>query len=150
MYKQITLTLILMLVMLGSIYAKGQDDSQIYPMPGGPGYNWSSDDLESIEMVGTLELINGNPPFLISGTDKYLLMVPYHLLYNLDIENGEEISVTGYETSGHMWQWDDSEKALILTAATIKGEEYNLSQCGGYMHGSRGFGRYGRGGRGCW
>jgi hypothetical protein len=148
MKKNITIAFILLLVLSGSIYAKGQDDDRYYPRQGGPDYGWNYDEQESVDLVGNLELINGNPPYLVSGADKYLLMVPYHLLYDLDIQDGEEISVTGYETAGHMWQWDDSEKALFVTSAEIKGEEYNLSGYGGYMRGGRG--GFGRGGRGCW
>lgn len=155
MKRQMTITLLLLFILSVSIYANGQNDDRYYPMPGGPGYGWNYDEQESLNLTGKLELKNGYPPYLLSGNVKYILMVPYHLLYELDIQDGEEISVTGYDTAGHMWQWDDSEKALFVTSATIEGEEYNLSGFGGYMRGGRGgragrggFGRYGRGG--CW
>lgn len=106
-------------------------------------------DKDLLELSGTLELINGEAPILNVGSEKYTLMVPYHLLYNLDIKNGEDALVKGIIMPDHMWQWDNSSKALMVTFANIKGEDYDLSRYMGYGMGKGYSNRGTRCGRGC-
>jgi hypothetical protein len=110
----------------------------------GEGGYCFDDNQEVLELTGNLELINGEPPYLLSDGERYVLRAPYRLLRDIDIENGQDVNVSGYEVPAARWQWDDSEKGIHVLSAEIDGEEYDLSE---YRYG--GFGcRGGRGGRG--
>ncbi len=102
------------------------------------------EDQEVLELTGTLELVNGEPPYLLTGGERYVLKAPYRLLLDIEIENGQEVSVSAYEVPAARWQWDDSEKGLHVLSAEIGGEVYDLDE---YMYGPMG-GRGAKGGRG--
>lgn len=150
MKTKITLVLFL-LVLIGRLYASSQSEANTFERSSRPGMGfYQFEDQEIEEYSGTLELVNGNPPLLNVASKKYSLMVPYHLLYGLDIQDGEDVTVKGYITPSHMWQWDDTEMSLYVTQATIKGEVYDLDENFGFGMRRRSLNRGMRRSFGCW
>lgn len=150
MKTKLTFILIFLMV-IGELFATSQKEGNTFrqtPQTGMGFYQIDEQDIQ--EYSGTLELVNGLPPYLNVDSKKYSLMLPYHLLYGLDIEDGEDVTVQGYNSPSHMWQWDNSEMSLYVTEATIKGENYDLTDYRGFGMGRGGFNRGMRRGIGCW
>ncbi len=80
-----------------------------------------------ITKTGTLKLTDNDRPKLITGNETYELMYPYYYSYNLEIKDGQEITVKGFEVPAYRWNTDGDEKHLMLTEATIDGKEYKLN-----------------------
>ena len=104
-------------------------------------------DLEVISVSGPLTLVNGELPYIESEGLKVYIMAPWYDLGNLELENGMEVSVEGYEMPGRPLQWDDSEKSIMVTKAVINGEEIIVEHPmdgNGMMGGRNGAGGPGR------
>lgn len=97
-------------------------------------------DLEVISVTGALTLVNGELPFIESEGSKVYIMAPWYELGDLELENGMEVTVEGYEMPARPLQWDDSEKSLMVTKAVINGEEIVVEHHmdGNAMRGGRG------------
>lgn len=101
---------------------------------------------EIITVTGIIEFEDNGFPELISGGETYELM--YHFLdtSDLNINEGDEITVKGFAVPGPRWDNDADETHLMLTGAIINGKEYILSDSD-YCY-STGFrGSFGRGRR---
>ncbi len=155
MTKKILLSaLALTLVLATAAFAGGQKE----PVPGStapaaPAARPPFASGEKLTLTGTLSLTGEWHPVLLSGGKEYELMVPRFLAANLDVKDGEQVSVEGYVVQGmRRGGQDDDDIDLFVTKATIKGKEYDLSQYRGQMMGGRGAGPRGwqpgtRGGR---
>lgn len=163
MTKKITMSaLALLLALAGAAFANGQKEPPRAQAGNGPAATrplapWASGD--KLSLTGTLTLEGEWHPVLKSGGKEYELMVPRYLTWNLDVKEGEQISVEGYVVQGmhRRVQGDDNDielsgaegAFLLVTKATIKGKDYDLSQSRGPMMGMGGTrGGPGRGGRG--
>jgi len=80
-------------------------------------------DLEVITVSGSLTLVNGELPYIESEGSKITIMAPWYDLGNLELENGMDVTVEGYQMPDRPLQWDDSEKSMMVTKAVINGEE---------------------------
>jgi len=133
MNKRVVLMVAAALMVLGSaaVFAKGQS--------------------EKIEIKGKLQGLDERHPVLEAGDKKYELMVPPHLLFQVDLKEGQEIQVTGYKVPGPYWEKDKDKIYLMVTEATIDGKKYDLADYRGYgpgggmMGGPRGNWRRGPG-----
>ena len=79
-------------------------------------------------------------------------MFPRFLIDEVDVAEGQRITVEGYEMPGPRMRWKSDEQHLMVTKATINGKEYDLGEQYGYgpcMDGDYGRGMHG-GGRGRW
>ncbi|MDC7242084.1 MAG: hypothetical protein PQJ50_17150 [Spirochaetales bacterium] len=111
-------------------------------------------ELEEITARGTLVLEEGSMAYLNTDDGKVFLMVPPFAIYDLELEGGEDVEVTGYDmpANGMMaWGQESVSTWLRVTSAVIDGEELDLSLAAGPGRGGfRGGANGGRGGRGCW
>ena len=69
-------------------------------------------------------------PELISGADEYELLVPRFHARDLDLEDGQTVTVEGYAVEGMPCcegeEGDHEEVHIWVTKAVIDGEEYDL------------------------
>jgi hypothetical protein len=103
---------------------------------------------ETITVTGRLFFENRMHPELKSGAEEYELLVPHFYAYELDLEEGQTITVEGYTTEGMpCYGLEDEEHEEVhiwVTKAIIDGEEYDLEH--GPRWGMMGPGRGHRGG----
>ena len=113
-----------------------------------PGAMFNSDE-ESVTLTGKLDLTDANDPKLTVGEKTYELMVPYRLDYDMDIKDGDEITINGFEVPVYGRDSNPDLTNLMVTAATFNGKEYNLDTADmGYRGmGMNTNGKTGRGGR---
>ncbi len=91
----------------------------------GPGAMFNSD-AESMTLTGKLDLTDVNDPKLTVGENTYELMVPYRLDYDMDIKDGDEITINGFEVPGYGRDTNPDLTNLMVTGATFNGKEYSL------------------------
>jgi len=119
------------------------------PGPGGPGYAygpgrggrgwqgrggprgmpgpWAQDEEyglkfaeEKLTVTGPVSFQNRMHAELKADGKEYELMVPRFYLYELELEEGQQVTVEGYVAQG------DDESYLWVTKAVIDGKEYDL------------------------
>lgn len=83
--------------------------------------------IENITITGKIDLTDSNFPKLTVGENTYELMVPYRLDYDIDIKDGDEITITGFEVPAYRRTADSELANLMVTAATFNGTEYDLN-----------------------
>ena len=152
----IAVSVILMLVGLVAVFATGQkeDVERPYGPRGGRGGMmgmWGADEGEKITVSGPVYFKDKLHPEIKSGDKEYELMVPRFALRNLDIEEGQLVSVEGYTVEGMYCEEEGEEEVhLLVTKAKIGDKEYDLERdAQGAWGGRQGaWGTPGRGGRG--
>lgn len=88
----------------------------------------SADDFsgELVTVTGTLVLEESGYPALKSGDELWGLMYPYYLAQDLEVEDGEEITVEGYTMPAAGRRFVTDNRYLMVTKAVIRGEEYEV------------------------
>jgi hypothetical protein len=83
---------------------------------------------ETITVTGQLYFENRMHPELKSGGEEYELLVPHFYVYELDLEEGQTVTVEGYAVEGMpCYEYEEEEELHIwVTKAVIDGEEYDL------------------------
>ncbi|TFG61724.1 MAG: hypothetical protein E4H36_09740 [Spirochaetales bacterium] len=135
--------LVILLVLLaaaGAVFAAGTVERVPFQPEG-----------EKVTVTGQVYVDNKMHPELVSGKDTYELLVPRMYYYNIDVKEGQSITVEGYKTSGDFCPWGEEEDAedvhILVSKATIDGKEYTVEPWGGPrdgygpgMMGGRGYG----------
>jgi len=128
MKKILVLSLMLMVVGLLSVtmvIAEGVQEGQDPIAPAaGPNPYYSS---EKLSLEGTVELTAAGVKLKASDGQVYDLMYPRFLADGIEIEDGQRISVEGYQVPGPRWESDQDELHLRVDRVTIDGQEYNLA-----------------------
>ena len=169
------------------LFARGSNDTTQQavpygygPMGGGYGRNWNgapqgsgmmywtdqdgnpvnAAEYEEVTVEGSLVLEAGTHPYIEEAGERVFLMVPPFAVYDLDLQGGETVSVTGYEfpAGGPMfWNSDDEVRFVQVQTAVIDGEELTLQSGLAYGNGAwsgpgagRRMGRAGGHGPGRW
>ena len=99
---------------------------------------------ETITVTGRLYFENLIHPELTSGDVEYELLVPRFYVDELDLEEGQTVTVEGYTVEGMPCCEDEEELRILVTKAVIDGVEYELED--GHRMGP-GRGMMGPGGR---
>jgi hypothetical protein len=150
MKKTLLVSSVILLVSLGSVFASGSQEEGPYGGFTGPGVS------EKIELTGRVQFPGYGHPELVAGGETYEIMVPFFLLDEVDLEEGETVTVEGFLVPGPRWGEDGDEKHLAVTEAVVDGETYELGFGRGYMRGRTADNRFGgcgygpRGPRGGW
>jgi hypothetical protein len=104
--------------------------------PGGRGYGrqmprggWDQDDWlkfseEKVTVTGPLYFERRMHAEVKADGKTYELMVPRFYLYDLDLKEGQNVTVEGYVAAG------EDENYLWVTKAVIDGKEYDLERRG--------------------
>jgi hypothetical protein len=101
-------------------------------MQGRPGYagnsqkNWDLN-VEELTITGIIDLTDVNTPKLTAGEQSYELMIPYRLDYDIEITNGDEITISGFEVPAFRRSTDSVLPNLMVTGAIFNGKEYDLA-----------------------
>lgn len=82
-------------------------------------------DAEILTITGKLELINGEDAKIESKGITYTIRAPWTELADLELKDGQTITLKGIEKQPRM-QWDDSEKDFILTVVIIEDKEITI------------------------
>ena len=114
MRRQLLLVPMLVLLAGGFAFAGGQFEAQR--------------SLSPVTITGTLQLKGNDHPTLKTADGVYGLMVPMHLDYQVDVEEGQEITVEGYVVPGPRWEREVEEIYVRVTKALIGGEEYVVDE----------------------
>jgi hypothetical protein len=161
--KTMLIALLALAVAAAGAFASGKKEEQNYgrgfygPGPGGCGYGasrgwqgrggprgmrgpWAQDDKyglkfseDKVTVAGPVYFQNRMHAELKAEGKDYELMVPRFYLYELELKEGQQVSVEGYVAQG------DDENYMWVTKAVIDGKEYNLERGGR----GRGFGMMG-------
>jgi len=94
--------------------------------PAGMGYPNQNINEEKMTLTGKIDLTDSNLPKLTVGENTYELMVPYRLDYDIDIKDGDEITISGFEVPATRRTADSESTNLMVTGATFDGKEYDL------------------------
>jgi len=122
------------------LMAEGMQEQAEPVQPGARPYGWSnnpaaqSQQLEQLELSGTVEFTAGHTRLHSSDGEVYELMYPMFLAEDLEVENGQTISVEGFLIPGTRWSSDEDEQYLRIEKVTVNGQEYELGT-GGYAWG---------------
>ena len=140
--KILAISLVLGLALAAASFANGQNEPGAAVVPGQAGSQ------QRLVLTGSVFFKNLIYPTLKTGDKVYELLVPRHLVYQVDLKEGAQVTVEGYQVRD-MPPWaqaDDTTVNVFVTRATINGKEYDLTQFHGPM-GGHGYGRveYGRG-----
>ena len=103
------------------------------------------DDADKVTLTGTID-ISRFPAVLSSGGEQYLVMVPPFAVEGIEIENGQQLTLTGYAHEGY-GRFSSDEKVIAVTSAVIDGEAFEVGRPdfgGRFAEGPMGYG-----GRGC-
>ena len=90
---------------------------------------WDGPELseETITVTGQLYFRNRMHPELESGDEEYELLVPRFHAYELELEEGQTITVEGYTVQAMpCCEEEEEELHLWVTRAVIDGEQYDL------------------------
>lgn len=79
--------------------------------------------LKVISLTGNLVLNNGELPYMESEGSKVSFMAPWRDLGDLELVNGMNLTVEGYQMPMRNLQWDDSEITVMVTKAVIDGKD---------------------------
>lgn len=110
--------------------------------PRGPRGPWAQDENglkfseEKLTVTGPVFFQNRMHAELKADGKDYELMVPRFYLYELELKEGQQVTVEGYVAQG------DEENYLWVTKAIIDGKEFDLERGGGRGRG-RGYGMMG-------
>ncbi len=110
------------------------------PGPWMHGRGWDQDyglkfSEEKVTVTGPLYFERRMHAEIKADGKTYELMVPRFYLYDLDLKDGQNVTVEGYVAAG------DEESYMWLTKAVIDGKEYDLQRYGrGPMMGPWGWG----------
>lgn len=153
--KTIILLLVLIVGLPLALFARGtaEDGSTVTPPEApwvaaeGPSY----DEENKVTLTGKIYFDNLMHPVLKSGGKEYELMIPRMYLYSIELEEGESVTVEGYEAdepTGFMRGWrfqdegEDNELHILVTKATVDGVEWDLESSRYGYAGKRGMVRH--------
>jgi hypothetical protein len=127
--KKITFTIALITIAAIASFAAGATEEGKMPWTQGQGQYQSDAVLSEVTttVTGTIKLVEDGHIELIVGNDTYELVYPYRLSYAVDLQNGMEITVQGFEAENLRFDNDASTKNLVLKSATIDGETYDFA-----------------------
>ena len=86
------------------------------------------DDEDEVTLTGTID-ISRFPAVLTTGGEEYLVMVPPFMVEDIEIENGQQLTLTGYAHEGY-GRFSSTEKVIAVTSAVIDGEEFEVERPG--------------------
>ncbi len=127
--RKITVAFVLIILVSAAVFSEGSQEQPEQTWGPGQGMFQSFEDYtgEIITVTGRIKLEENGFPELISGGETYELMYHFMDTSGLNINEGDEITVKGYEVPGPRWDNDADETHLMLTGAIINGKEYILS-----------------------
>ncbi len=138
MNKRITIAVLVMLVLaVATAYANGQADTVL-------------EKKESVTLTGKVTVSNRMMPELAANGKTYLLLVPRFLPIELNVKDGDEVTVTGSVVSvkdsaalPSYCRIATADNLVSVDKATINGKEYDLGDFQGkFQRGmNRGMGR---------
>jgi hypothetical protein len=130
--KRIIILLLIAGVAAAGAFASGNKEDKSEParpdwrrMPRGDAPQLSE---ETITVTGQLYFENRMHPELKSGAEEYELLVPRFYAYDLDLKEGQTVTVEGYTVEGMPCYEDEEGEELHIwvTKAVIDGQEYDL------------------------
>jgi hypothetical protein len=137
--RTITLITVLFLVAgAGLVFATGQqEDAQA---PYGPRSAFTQDEYgETVEATGRLSFDENHFPVITSNGKTYQLMIPRFYYDDVDVEEGDSLTVEGYTVPGPRFEEAEENTVYVrVTRALIDGNEYELDHMA--MAGPRGRG----------
>lgn len=116
--KKTALITILIILSVSMAFANGNKDNA----------TTGEIELEKITVTGPINFTGFRGEVSIEeGGITYYLMYPHHIDTDIDLSEGESVTVEGY-----LFETDDTQKILHVTKAVIRGEEYDLEKEFGY------------------
>ena len=138
---RIVMAALVLLTAATGLFASGQKEP-VEREPYGPTLS-----KEEMTVSGKVYFENRMHPELKTADQEYELLVPRYLAYQIDLEEGEEIAVSGFKALDMACCDEEAgdEVHLWVTKATIRGEEYDLEN---ELGSGRGMGDWSNGQRG--
>lgn len=131
MKKIILVTVVLTIITGTALFGYGaQEEEEIdRSIPPRWGLEFNEEDL--LNLTGTLILEPGELPALRAEGKRYELMYPHFLDDDIDMTDGESVTIEGFLVPGSRWQDEEDALFLKVTKAVIDGEEYELEPFAG-------------------
>ena len=124
--------------------AWGQGNGR-YAAAGNDDFRRPFEQGDEIALTGTLKITGDDRLVIVTDEGTFELMYPYIYSNDIELKDGQQITVKGYETSAYRWAEDGNEKHLMVTEADVDGKSYKLnSNDFGPMNGKGGAMRGGR------
>ena len=130
MKRILFITLMIAVISTGLLFARGseEEESMIYSRWG------IAEDADTISAAGSLRYENRIFPELSSGGNTWKLIYPHYFDFEVEVEEGERITVEGYQVEGPHPRFSgisgtesiEDDQYLLLSKAVIDGEEYTL------------------------
>src|SRR6056297_1434111 len=93
---------------------------------------------ERLSVEGTARLTASGVELQASDGKEYELMYPRYLAEDVQVRDGQTVSVEGYLVPGPRWDWGKDENHLRVDKVTIGGKEYDLAASFGPREGTWG------------
>ena len=121
---------VLFVAMIGTLSAFATGQAEKAAPNYGPkwrGPDQPRQESEKITATGQVYFKNLMHPELKSGDKEYELMVPRFAVDQVDLKEGQTITIEGYTFEDACYQEGEEDVHVMVTKATIDGKEYDLS-----------------------
>ncbi len=163
--KKTNLTILALLVLMTmTVAANGvKENPSTDTWAPGQGYRMTQNGTQSVTppyetgdeltLTGTLKISENNEIELVTKEGTFDLMYPRYNTPDVDVKEGQEVTVKGYEVPAYRWNSEEDTKHLHVVEATVDGKTYTFENSYQMGPGSRTAGRMGgrmdgqRGGR---
>ena len=126
--------LIILIAATGLTFAAGRPEEQA---PSWNNHSCNEAEAEKITVTGNLVLEDDERPRLSVFDEEYILMYPYSVGPDVELTDGEVITVTGFTVPCEHEEYEEYEH-LMVYSATIRGKEYTLTRGEPHMKGRYG------------
>ena len=143
--KKIAIAVLLISITGMILFAEGSQEGTTWE----PGMGYPKQNIieESMSLTGKIDLTDINSPKITVGAETYELMVPYRLDYDIDIADGDEITINGFKVPAYRRTTAPETNNIMVTGATFNGTDYNLNMMNngpmGYRQGTQMKNNYG-------
>ncbi len=137
--KRVLITALILALGAGLVggFAEGQSEDPITQFGGG----WRNDGrpaLEEVSLTGQVYFQGLDFPVLKTADGEYDLMVPRFYTYDVEIKEGQTITVEGFlgpekAPMGRFIRPDDTEAHVMVSKAIIDGKEFEIDSMYGSM-----------------
>lgn len=153
--KKTNLTILVLLVLMTmTVAANGVKENQAADTwAPGQGYRMSQNDTQSVTppyetgeeltLTGSLKFSENNEIELVTKEGTFDLMYPRYNTPAIDVKDGQEVTVRGYEVPAYKWNSGEDNKHLHVVEATVDGKTYTFENSYHMGPGSRMAGRMG-------
>jgi hypothetical protein len=136
--KRVLITALILTMGFGLVGAFAEGQTEDPSTEFGRGWRDERPALEEVTLTGKVYFQGMDFPVLKTAEGEYDLMVPRYYTYDIEIEEGQTITVEGFlgpdeAPMGRFSRSEDGEPHVMVTKAIIGGEEFEIDTRYGSM-----------------